>query len=183
MYIWCFKVSIMFWHKIPGFVQTWMEKCPLTLSKISVIQLENVLTSFPVLSVEAVSNSGVSLGSRLDRSHAITIHPFLLLMRRNQDNTYYTYINMTIQCQNFLLRQLGWAVTLKVSLPSPPPFPNIICMQYNTHIAPLPKAVAWSWREGNKHDSYRSNQALTASIGEGENAVFTNIVFTETAAW
>lgn len=94
-----------------------------------------------------------------------------------------------------VLQQYRWqmliaAFTLKVWLPPPPtPIQNHLHAVYNTHITPLSKAVAWSLHEGttsqicavNKLDSYRSNQAPTASIGE--NTVFTNIVFTETAVF
>lgn len=59
---------------------------------------------------------------------------------------------------------------------------------YSTRIAPASKAVAWCLHEGttsqssavNKLDSHRSSRAQTASVGE--NAVFTSIVFTYTAA-
>ena len=66
---------------------------------------------------------------------------------------------------------------------------NHLHAAYNTHIAPLSKAVAWSRHEGttsqrgadNKRDSYTSSGALSVSIRE--NVVFTSTVVTETAAF
>lgn len=95
-----------------------------------------------------------------------------------------------------VLQQYQWqmliaAFTLKVCLLSPTFFFffKIICMQYITLTLRLYQKVLLGpgTREHNprevlviKLDSYISDQALTASIGE--NTVFTNIVFTETAA-
>lgn len=112
--------------------------------KISVIQLENVLTSFPVLSVEAVSDSGVSIG--LTPSPSIPSSSWWGGIRTL--HIIHTTLIWQYNAKTFYDGDWAELSHWKLVCILPHLFPTLFACNITPTLHPLTKAVAWSWREG-----------------------------------